>query len=142
MNREILFRGKRVDNGEWTQGYFFQIWERTFILWGTTNDIPNMIEVDPSTVGQYTGLTDKNGKQGFEADRLKYFDGIHTAYGVIRFGEIPRDFGTSAKHIGFYIEWNNDGMNEWNEWWRHDLGFWISQDTVEVCGTIYDEAET
>ena len=74
--REILFRGFHpcdgpdtivVDGekaeGRWVQGYFFQIWERTYILWGTTNDVPNMIEVLPSTVGQYTGLTDNTGKR-------------------------------------------------------------------------------
>lgn len=48
--REILFRGKRIDNGEWTEGYLFVIWESAYIVWGTTNGVPNMVQVDPSTV--------------------------------------------------------------------------------------------
>lgn len=68
MNDRYLFRAKRIDNGEWTYGYLYGIWERKYILWGMTNDVPNITEVDPSTICQCTGLKDKNGNMVFEND--------------------------------------------------------------------------
>lgn len=62
MQNRFLSRGKRIDNGEWVEGYLYGIWERRYILWGMTNDIPNMVEVDPETVCQCTAMPDKNNK--------------------------------------------------------------------------------
>ena len=76
MNDRYLYRAKRTDNGEWVQGYLYGIWERKYILWGMTNDVPDMIEVDPSTICQCTGLNDKNGKLIWENDIVRYTDMI------------------------------------------------------------------
>ena len=71
MEDRYLFRGKSIDNGEWVYGYLYGIWESRYILWGMTNDIPNMIEVDPFTICQCTGLKDKSGRLIFENDIME-----------------------------------------------------------------------
>lgn len=77
MENRYLYRGKRNYNGEWMQGYLYSIWEKKYILFVTTNDIPDMVEVDPETVCQCIGIEDKNGKLIWEHDivRVKYTDG-------------------------------------------------------------------
>ena len=68
MNREIKFRGKRIDNGEWVIGLLVKMWGEWHIIDWNDENIAYPIKTD--TVGQYTGLKDKNGKEIYEGDRI------------------------------------------------------------------------
>ena len=75
--REVLFRGKQIDNGDWIEGYYLKadwngkeihaiIPQNTVLYSGNTID--SIIEIDPKTLCQYTGMNDKKGKWIWEND--------------------------------------------------------------------------
>lgn len=91
-------------------------------------------EVDPETVCQYTGLTDKSGRKIFEGDIVKYHFGEDTA--PIKFGTYQSCFDSQhTEHCGFYVDWKTERN------FRKDLGYWIHMVDAEIVGNIFDNPE-
>lgn len=118
MEREFLFRGKRVDTGEWIYGDLIKhsiIDAFTYIAIGVGYKIDNpeigkAIKILPNTVGQFTGTTDMNGKKVFDGDIIG-----------------PTDFGY-------------DGVVYFDELIYAQCECTISDD-IEIVGNIYDNPE-
>ena len=154
--REILFHGKRADNGEWVEGDLLQIkyYNKPIeckIMPQTP--ISSAYPVLPETVGQYTGLTDKNGKRIFEGDIVRYntYDDFD-CQSVVKFGEYNQDGSageySASKCIGFYVDVDNFTCPDWCEYGSNCFSNYLKQQNIlevarycEVIGNIHDNPE-
>ncbi len=131
--REILFRGKRVYDGEWVEGfyefsYLYDTLRETHrIIWVDKASRTNFLtEVSSETVGQFTGLTDKNGRKIFEGDIVDCWSEGVNAQGTVQ-----------QRRDGLWIIYP--------AWQKHIM--WglcpdeYSHTTVEIIGNIHDNPE-
>ena len=130
--REILFRGKRVDNGEWIQGDIVQFPVHGVVRIVEQEPSYKDAEVDSDTVGQFTGLTDKNGRKIFEGDII-HLEYSQVFFGGVYFGEYTAE--VSYKE-GCFI---TDGINNGDEIETPLSGF--DNDELEIIGNIHDNPE-
>lgn len=122
--REKIYRGQRVDNGEWCYGSLIELDKKKYICFA--DECHNIMdagalsfEVIPETVGQFTGLTDKNGNKIFEGDIVKYIIGINGYKSTYNTHTSPVEF----KNGNFYPFTSSDIIE------------------IEIIGNIYDNPE-
>ena len=125
--REILFRGKRINNGEWVFGSFVS---PNMITAPMGEEIYGSDIVDPETVGQYTGLTDKNGKRIFEGDIVRY----RPEYWSYPHHSVVEYCADKWNYPAFDLkdhDYEGNGLQ-----FAHEEGIWL-----EVIGNIHDNPE-
>ena len=134
MNREILFKAKRKDNGKWVEGYYQKQFdldgsEQHLIFWSKSYTVWEYAEINPDTLCQYTGLTDKNGKKIWENDIVRDKTGdIFRIY----WSEQLLNYSAKCVKSTFSVFINQ----------KWDLGTLLkSQIDVEVCGNIFDNPD-
>jgi len=140
MNERYLFRGKGACSGNWEYGYYeffkdyvFTDGSHVINVYNSEDNEMHKIEICPETLGQCTGLRDKNGVLIFEGDIIQPDKEIFIEiFGVVKFGE--HFCCHSFAQYGLYIKWSGDyralreNIVDWNE-------------RVEIVGNIYDNPE-
>jgi uncharacterized phage protein (TIGR01671 family) len=138
--REIRFRGKRIDNGEWVYGWYVKDWEGGSRIvtefgpdithcWDCGANEQKSFKVDPKTVGQYIGEHDKKGVDAYEGD-------------IVKGHVLNCDTGRYVNFIGV-VKFRNaayvlDGYSKYLQEKRYNVKFYRS---FEIIGNIYENPE-
>lgn len=138
--REILFKAKSIQTGEWIEGIPIKTHLGLFISFEENPhycsqygymEIDDILIVDEKTLCQFTGLCDKNGKKIWENDIVKTLSDI---YAQVKFGlHHTTGFAFEGYNQGFYVDFPDETCL------RHELGYWDNK--VEVKGNIFDNPE-
>lgn len=162
MKREILFRGKRIDNGEWVEGDLIQLHKNAEYWYILPNGVSSelyekepypfrqndvmcevaLAKVIPETVGEYTGLTDKNGVKIFEGDIVKatYIERRCDSNGEHYNSEFELIEEVVFEHSAFMLKTDIEDIAMYRP-----LGFKLYEKTriktIEIIGNIHDNPE-
>ena len=145
--REILFKAKRKDNGEWIEGYLFDNGfdgkEKKYFIGGLIIEEYNgtacdewditgidFCEIDPETLCQFTGLYDRYGNKIWENDILKTWS---DEYAQVKFGFYDTGFASGDYNQGFYVYFSEKSFL------RKELGYWCKESYVR--GNVFDQPE-
>lgn len=148
--REILFKAKRLDNGKWVEGYYIYHIKRTPCVigdWVKPEDEQHVImrdgfsdwnmprdtvyyDIDPSTLCEFTGLRDKNGKRIWEGDIITFGHGITWAIGF---------------QLNAFVAMNEQGEVQFALFEQYGCDYHehkaVAPNYIEVIGNIYDNPE-
>ena len=139
MDRDILFKAKRLSDGEWVEGYFYRVSEQGFIMHGPANDANGSSEVLLSTVCQYINIdTREECCTGFESHK------IFTGDMLGEWGE-DEDGNECICILGIVTYWESEGRyvltdkdGLCNDWTLEDEAQPVNWPKLIHCGSIHD----
>lgn len=144
---DAMFRGKRLDNGKWVEGYYAKFGTADYILSGKMKKTghrdeyniicyqPEKYGIFPDSKSQYIGLYDKNGKRVFSGDIVKLNDGTDELYVVQKECDTPGGYWAETGYILQHIGWS-DYLH-----FTDTIDDWDNECQIFIVGNIYDNKE-